>query len=73
MELTRTYKSTMTPFELNHGDRLVYTRNDGEQVAIELLDTAASVLEREYARYGSGAMEGDISVYGFSCRLRVND
>jgi len=72
MDLKRTAKSTMTPFELDHGDRLIYTRADGDTVTIELLDTQASVIERDYARYGMNAMKGDISIYGFSCRLLVN-
>ena len=72
MNLERTAKPTMTPFELNHGDQLVYTRADGEPATIELLHTSASVLERDYARYGYGATHGDISVYGFLAVLRVN-
>lgn len=72
MEIERNCKSTMTPFGLNHGDTLVYTRADGGTVTIELLDTEAHVIERDYARYGYGAASGDISAYGFSCTLKVN-
>lgn len=72
MDIHRTAKSTITPFELNHGSRLVYTRADGGTVAIELLDTKAYVIERDYARYGIRAAPGDISVYGFSAELRID-
>ena len=72
MRLERTCKSTMTPFELGHGDVLIYTRSDGERVTVELLSTEAFILERDYARYDYPGTHGEISVYGFSCGLRVN-
>ncbi len=72
MKIERSYKSTMTPFELNCGDELVYTRRNGATVTIELLKTDAVILEREYGRYDYGNTQGEISVYGFSCILRVD-
>jgi hypothetical protein len=68
----RAHQPSLTPCGLNHGDTLHYRRADGGLVAIELLATAARVLEREYARYGYGATAGDCSAYGFSARLRIN-
>ncbi len=72
MQINRQHKSTMTPFELNHGDVLAYTRADGGLVNIELLNTSAEVLEREYARKAYGGTKGDISAYAFTCELLIN-
>jgi hypothetical protein len=72
MDIERSFKPTMTPFELNGGDRLLYTRGDGGRTTIELVDTDAYVLEKDYGRYGYGGAQGDISVYGFGCLLRVD-
>lgn len=72
MKLERSFKPTMTPFELNCGDDLVFTRGDGGSTTIELLDTDAFIIERDYARYGYGGKKDGISVYGFSCLLRID-
>lgn len=72
MKLERSFKPTMTPFELDRGDCLVYTRRDGGSTTIELLDTDGYIIERDYARYGYACLKGDISVYGFSVILRID-
>ena len=71
-EINRKAKATMTPFELNHGVCLHYEKVTGDSVSIEWLDTEAYVLEREYAKRGYGGASGDISVYGFSCVLKID-
>ncbi|MDA0841600.1 MAG: hypothetical protein O3B01_00395 [Planctomycetota bacterium] len=71
MILERKAKGTLTPFELNHGDKLRFELSDGEVCEIELVSTSAQVLERNYPSYGY-LDHGDISVYAFECELRVN-
>jgi len=51
MILERTAKETLTPFELNIGDKLIFTKVNGESVEIELILTSAQVLEHDYGRY----------------------
>lgn len=42
--IKRSFKPTMTPIELNHGEKLVYTRKDGKELTIELISTDANIL-----------------------------
>ena len=73
--LHRTAKPTLTPVGLHHGETLHFTRRSGTVWEMTLLDTAAEVVERDYARYGNGDTghgRGDISVYAFSSAVRIN-
>ena len=72
MIIERRSKSTMTPFQLNHGDELHYFRNDGEKIILKLLSTQAFILEKDYGRYLYGNTQGEISAYGFNAELLIN-
>ncbi|MDP6507290.1 MAG: hypothetical protein QF886_26920, partial [Planctomycetota bacterium] len=71
MILERKAKDSLTPFELNHGDKLHFELCDGKVTEIELVSTSARVVDRDYATYGY-LNHGDISVYAFDCELLVN-
>ncbi len=45
MILERTTQQTLTPFELDIGDKLMFTKVNGESVEIELISTSAQVRE----------------------------
>jgi len=73
--LTRISKSTITPFGLHCGETCSFTLRDGYAWEMQLLDTAAEILEHDYDRYGyrdSGHASGDISAYAFSAQVKIN-
>lgn len=73
--LLRTSKPTLTPFGLHRGETLRFTRRNGSDWEMTLLDTSAEVIGHDYAACGNrdtGHGSGDISAYAFSCSVRVN-
>ncbi len=72
LQLERQAKPTLTPVELDVGDTLSFTLNDGRVNTIRIESTSAEVLERNYAAYHYGAKHGDISAYAFAAVLEIN-
>lgn len=73
--IERTSKPTLTPVGLNHGETLRFVRRDGRFWEMTLLETAAEVTARDYARCGNrdtGHGRGDISAYAFTAAVRIN-
>lgn len=70
--LKRKAKSTLTPVELDPGDTLEFTLNDGRVNTLRVESTSAEVIERNYAAYGYNANFGDISAYAFTVVLEIN-
>ena len=73
--LTRASKPTITPVGLHCAETCRFTLRNGHVWEMQLLDTAAEVIERDYARYGyrdPGHYEGEISAYAFSAQVKIN-
>lgn len=73
--LTRVSKPTVTPFGLHCGETCQFTLQDGQVWRMQLLDTAAEIIERDYARYNyheNVDEGGEISVYAFSALVKIN-
>lgn len=71
MIIKRTVKDSLTPVEMALGDTLHFTLSDGRVWKLTLEDTAAQILEEDYARTGH-PRDGDISAYGFSATVKIN-
>ncbi len=73
--LERIAKPTLTPFGLQHGETLRFTRRGGAVWEMTLRDTAAEVIAHDYASYGNtdvGHGVGDISAYAMTAEVCVN-
>ncbi len=73
MILDRRIKPTLTPFELDLGDSLRLTLDDGRAWEMTLDHTSASVLERGQPAYSDlNHYQSDIKVYGCEAQVRIN-
>ena len=52
--ITRNFKETIAPVELNHGEVLEYKRKDGKMLTLELLSTSANILYTNRDKIPSG-------------------
>ena len=77
--ISRNFKETITPIELNNGEVLKYTRKDGQVLTIELLSTAANVLYTNRDKIPpdeSGNDRGNMYrarlLYEYTCDVKIN-
>ena len=77
--LTRNFKETITPIELNHGEILTYKRKNGEILTFELLSTSANILytnkdkiPKDESGNDKGNMYRSRLMYEFTCDIKIN-
>jgi PKD repeat protein len=75
----RNFNGTITPLELNHGETLKYTRNDGSVLTLELISTSANILYTNRDKIpldesgnDRGCMYRARLMYVYTCDVKIN-
>jgi PKD repeat protein len=75
----RNFNETITPHELNHGEILKYTMDDGSVFTLELISTSANILYTNRDKIPpdeSGSDRGNMYrarlMYEFTCDVKIN-
>jgi PKD repeat protein len=75
----RQFKETMTPMELNHGETLIYEKENGQSLNIKLLATSANILYTNKDRISSDESRNDRGnmyrarlMYEYTAQFKIN-
>lgn len=72
MLLKKRAKPTLTPFELNHGDILQFTKADGRFFTLTLTETGGKIVATDLKSLDQPSKAAK-TIYSFYCKIRIGD